>query len=305
MAVTGTNYALSNFLFEVNGQQAGTLSAFTPPTYEAEVVGQAMGPDGFTKQSIGGKPKVGEAKLTYSVAQSGPMWDIIESVLNKNCQEFTSAVILSDMNYKGKRRIDMMGCMVKELSFPKLDAKDHKKAFDATVSFTVETLKYSPESAAIQGTMSKKFKNWMVANFECIGMPGGISGASVMNVELPKLTAKIQMLHVGPNRHPESHYTAWEIKGLKTEHASADFNAVKDLCVKVIQDGAITDSEYGSWQVDLKDQTFKTVLGSMMFNETAPNKFTWAPELKSGDTMATCSVEWVLEEMRWKNQHKD
>jgi len=305
MAISGTNYALSNFLYEVNGQQAGTLNAFTPPTYEAEVVSQAMGPDGISKQSIGGKPKVGECKIVYSVAQSGPMWTIIESVLNKNCQEFTSAVILADMNYKGKRRIDMMGCMVKELSFPKLDAKDHKKAFDATVSFTVETLKYSPESNAIQGVMSKKFKNWMVANFEPIGMPGGIQANSVMNIELPKLTAKIQMLHVGPNRHPESHYTAWETKGLKTEHASAGFNEVKDLCVKVIQDGAITDSEYADWSVDIKDQTFKTVLGSGIFKQTAPQKFTWAPELKSGDTMATCSVEWCIEEFRFDNKHKD
>jgi hypothetical protein len=302
MALT-TGHAITNFIYEVNGMAAGYLSSFTAPTYEVEEIKQALGPDGVTKV-MAGNAKIGEKKFSMNMAQTGAFWDIIESVLNKNCQEYNAAVILADQNYKGKRRIDMMGCMIKELSLPKLEAKDGKKHMELTVTATVESLKFAPDSSSIQGVVAKGAKNWLVSNFEPIGMPGGIKGDSVMSLELPKLQAKISESHVGTRRLPERHYAAWETSGLKTEHNAPGFNEVQALCVKVIQDGALTDAEYADWGVDLKDQTMKKVLCSFNFVQTAPKKFTWAPELKGGqDSMATCSVDWMIEEFRWKNQH--
>ena len=298
-------YNITNFAVDINGAFGGYLSSFTAPTYEVEEIKQALGPDGISKV-MAGNPKIGEAKAAYNMSQTGGMWTVVESVLNKSCTEFTSAVILADQDYKGKRRIDMLGCMVKELSWPKLEAKDGKKHMEMTITWTVESLKFGPESAAVQGTISKKAKNWLVSNFEPIGMPGGIKSDSVMVLELPKITAKIAEEHVGMHRLPTRHWSAWEVAGLKTEHSSTGFNEVKDLCVKVIQDGALTDDEYADWSVDIKDQTFKTVLASGIFKQTAPKKFTWSPELKGGqDTMATCSVDWMIEEFRWDNKHKD
>jgi hypothetical protein len=296
-------FNLTNFIYEVNGKAAGYLSSFTAPTYEVEEIKQALGPDGVSK-IMAGNPKIGDKKFTINMSQTGEFWTIIESVLNKNCQEYNAAVILADQNYKGKRRIDMMGCMIKELSLPKLEAKDGKKHMELTVSASVESLKFAPDSSTIQGVMSKKAKNWLVSNFEPIGMPGGIKSDSVMSIELPKLTAKIAEEHKGMFRLPTRHYAAWETSGLKTEHSATGHNEVQALCVKVIQDGALTDEEYADWGVDLKDQTMKTVLCSFNFVQTAPKKFTWAPELKGGqDGMATCSVDWMIEEFRWKNTH--
>ena len=37
-----------------------------------------------------------------------------------------------------ERRIDMTGCLVKELSFPKLDAKDGKKHMEMTITAVAE-----------------------------------------------------------------------------------------------------------------------------------------------------------------------
>jgi hypothetical protein len=297
-------YNVTNFVFDIDGEMGGYLSSFTPPTYEVEEIKQALGPGGETKV-MAGNAKIGDVKFAYNMSQTGKMWTVMESVLKKNCTEFSSAVILADQDYKGKRRIDMIGCMVKELSFPKLEAKDGKKHMEATITCSVEGVKFGPESNAIQGTISKKAKNWLVSNFEPIGPPGGIKPDSFMVIELPKFTAKIAEEHIGMRRLPTRHYSAWEVGGLKTEHSSTGFNEVKDLCVKVIQDGALTDEEYADWGVDIKDQTMKTVLCSITFKQTAPKKFTWSPELKGGqDTMATCSVDWMMEECFIDNKHK-
>ena len=298
-------YNVTNFALDINGKYGGYLSSFTAPTYEVEEIKQALGPGGETKVMLG-NPKIGEAKFVYNMSQTGELWTIMESVIKKNCQEFSMAVVLADQNYKGKRRIDMTGCLVKELAFPKLDAKDGKKHMEMTITAVCERVDFKPDSNAIQGTISKKAKNWLVSNFEPSGMPGGIASNSVINLELPKFTAKIAEEHTGMMRLPTRHYSAWEIAGLKTEHSSTGFDAVKDLCVKVIQDGAIDDSEYADWGVMIKDQTMKKDLCEFTFKFTAPKKFTWAPELKGGqDGMATCSVEWVLEECFVNNMHKE
>ncbi len=297
-------YNVTNFALDINGQYGGYLSSFTAPTVEVEEIKQALGPGGETKVMLGNL-KLGDIKFAYNMSQTGELWTIMESVLKKNCQEFQMGVVLADQNYKGKRRIDMTGCLVKELSFPKLDAKDGKKHMEMTITCVAEKVDFKPDSSPIQGNISKKAKNWLVSNFEPSGMPGGIPAQSVINLDLPKFTTKPAQEHTGMMRLPTLHYAAWEVAGLKTEHSSTGFDAVKDYVNKVIMDGALTDEEYSDWAVMIKDQTMKTDLCEFTFKYTAPKKFTWAPELKGGqDGMATCTLEWVLEECFVNNMHK-
>ena len=297
-------YNVTNFVLDFDGEQGGYLSAFTAPTLEVEEIKQSLGPGGETKV-MHGNPKWGEAKMVFNISQTGKLWTVMESVLKKDCTEFNMGIVLADQNYKGKRRVDMTGCLVKELSFPKLDAKDGKKHLEVTFTAVCESVEFKSDSSAIQGVINKTAKNWLCSNFEPSGMPGGIKSDSVMNLELPKFVAKIADENTGMKRFPTRHYSAWEVSGLKTEHSSTGFEEVKALAVKVLQDGAITDEEYSDWGVDIKDQSLKKVLGTFTFKYTAPKKFTWAPELKGGqDGMATCSLDWMLEECFLENKHK-
>jgi hypothetical protein len=297
-------YNVTNFVLDFDGVMGGMLSSFTPPTMEVDKISQALGPDAVTKQ-MHGNLKFGEAKMVYNMSQTGKMWTICKSVLDKACTEFNMAVILADQDYVGKRRIDMMGCMVKELSFPKLEAKDGKKHMEMTITATVENVKFGAESAKIQGTMAKNAKNWLVSNFEPIGPGGGIKPDSFISIEIPKYTLKIAEEHTGMRRVATRHYSAWELSGLKSEHSSTGFKEVQDYCVKILQDGDIKDSEFHDWGVDVKNQTMKQTLCTFNFIQTAPQKFTWSPELKGGqDGMATCTVEYMIEEMTVENQHQ-
>lgn len=297
-------YNVTNFYLDIDGEAGGYLSSFTAPTVEVEEISQALGPGGETKKMTGNL-KYGDVKYVYNMSQTGKMWTVVESVLKKACTEFNMGVVLADQNYKGKRRIDMTGCLVKEISFPKLDAKDGKKHMEMTITAQAEKVDFKPDSGNVSGIISKKAKNWLVSNFETSGMPGGIPPQSVLNMDLPKITVKTAEEHHGMFRLPTRHYAAWETSGLKTEHSSTGFDAVRDLVNKVIMDGALTDEEYSDWAVDVKDQTMKTVLATFTFKYTAPKKFTWAPELKGGqDGMATCSLEWINEETLVDIKHK-
>ncbi len=294
-------YNVSNFMCTIDNGEPGYLSSFTAPTLETEKISQALGPGGETKQ-MHGNVKFGDPKLVVNMADAGPMWTVMESVLNKSCTEFQMAVILADQNYKAKRRIDMAGCLVKELSFPKLDAKDGKKHMEMTVTAVCEGATYAAgDNNVIKAALSKKAKNWLVSNFEPSGMPGGIDPLGVTAITLPKSVAKIAEEHTGMMRLSTKHYAAWEVSGLTTEHSSHNYLPVQDLCVKVLQNGIIEDHEFEDWAVFVKDQTMAKELASFTFEATAPSKFTWAPELKGGaDGMAILTVEWMLEGCRLK-----
>ncbi len=200
-----------------------------------------------------------------------------------------------------RRAIEMSGCLIKEIGLGKLSAGDGKKLYEISITFEMEKCTFlKGDDKVIQGTLGTKNKNWLCSNFEPVGMPGGIQGESVIDIEAGKMTAKIGKEHVGMFRYGTKHYTSWEVAGLKTTHLPIAYDAALAYVNKVLADGAITDEEYMPWSVDIKDQTMKNVLGTINYTGTAPQKFTWSPQLKGGgDTMSNFSIDWLLQTLRF------
>lgn len=297
-------YNTTNFVVTLNGVAGGYLTSFSPPSYEADAIKMALGPDGVSRQQVG-KPKLGDFKWVFNISEAGPMWDLMDAVIKKNCQEFEAYVGLADQNYKVKRGIAMQRCLIKELSFSALDAKNGKGLFEATMTGICEELKYEGAADVIKANMSNKAKSWMTAHFHPVGIGGGIKPESITKIDLCKYTAKIGEEHVGMFRLPTRHYAAWDVAGLKTEISSTGFDAAKDLCVKVLHDGEITEGDFVDWSVNIMAHNNKTQVGEVVFIQTAPQKFTWAPELKGGqDTMATSTIDWLCEQQFWNIMHK-
>lgn len=304
MAISNKGYNTTNFVVQLNGQAGGYLTSFTAPTYEADKITMALGPDGVSRQMTG-KPKLGEFKWVFNIAEAGPMWDLMDAVIKKNCQEFEAYVGLADQDYKIKRGIAMQRCLIKELSANALDAKDGKGLMEITMSGVCEGLAYEGAGDVIKANMSMKAKGWPRAMWEPIGLPGGILPQSITKIDLCKYTAKIAEEHVGMHRLPTRHYAAWEVAGLKTEISAIGFDAAKDLCVKVLHDGEIQETDFVDWSVNIKAHNNKTQVGEVVFIQTAPQKFTWAGELKGGtDQMAVSTIEWLCENQFWKITHK-
>jgi hypothetical protein len=295
-------YNVSNFALELGGKTAGYLSSFQAPSYEVEEISQGLGPDWVAKK-MHGNPKIGEATASFNISQTGYLLDWVASVWRKDCMEMDAAVMLADQNYEIKRRIDMMRCLISGVEFPALDAKDGKKHLEITVKFKPEELKYTAGGGKLQGTLGTKAKNWLVSNWK-ITIPG-IKSEYVTKVELPKLTPKIAEEAHGAFRLPTRHYASIEISSMKVEISSAGFEDAKNMAVKVIQDGVISESEYFDILIDMYDQSMKNVLGTFTCIGCGLKKFDWAAKLEGGkEGMALSTLEFMVEEFNFDVKHK-
>jgi len=297
-------YNVTNFHAVVNGMNGGYLTQFGPPTYEGDAIKQALGPDGVTKMMVG-KPKIGDAKCSYNISEAGPLIDLMNQILKKNVTHFDAYVALGNQDYKIQRAISMLGCLPKEFGFSKLDSKDGKKLFEVNLTFAVEDMKYEKGGDAIKSNLSNKAKSWLCAHFHPVGIFGGIPPQSITAIDLCKYTAKISEEHTGMLRQPTRQAAAWEVAGHKIEGQPSGFEAAKDHVVKCLYDGEINEGDFVDWSVNIMAPNNKDIIGEVVFIQSAPQKFTWAPELKGGgDSMATWTIDCITEEMRIEPKHK-
>lgn len=305
MALAKNAYATTNFLCAIDGAGSNFLMTFDPPTLEADKIEVPLGAQGETERALG-NPTYGDAKCTINPAHSAPWLTIINSVFDKSCVEFQARVDLCNHDYKSKRAVQMDGCLIKEVGLGSLKAGDGKKLLEFSLTWEMETLAFlKGDDKVISGVLGSKNKNWLASNFEPIGLPGGIPGESVTEIDMGKMAAKIGKEHVGMHRFATKHYTAWDFSGLKTTHSSIGYDAALAYVQKIVQDGNITDGEYTDWEVALKTQTMKDVLGTVVYTKTAPQKFTWSPQLKGGaDSMSTFSIDWLAQTARFKPEWK-
>ncbi len=299
-------HAASNFYCMVNGQSGGYLQSFTPPSLEVDKIQAQLGPDGFTKFA-GGRMKLGDAKAVTNISEANALWQLIEAVQDKNCQYFEAAFGVADANYKSVREIEMTTCLMKEISFKALDAKDSKSLMEVTATWTMEDVKYSNGTGSvIKGNLSNKAKGWQTSYFDPIGVFGGIPPQGITKIDLCKHTAKIVEEHSGMHRRAQKNYASWSTEGLKVEGSATKgaYEAARDYCVKLMYDGVLQETEFVDWSVNIKDPSHKNVVGEVLFIQTAPMKFTTGAEAKVGDAPMQWIIELACEGQKMKIQQK-
>jgi hypothetical protein len=303
MSIKGGHYAVANFHTEIDGEAAGYLSSFAPPSYEVEEVAQALGPDYVTKKMMG-SPKIGEATAVFNISQAGKWMDWSATVWNKQCVEKDIVLKLADQNYEIKRGIDMSMCTITGIEFPELKGSEGKKHFEVTAKFQAESLKYTGAGGKVQGTLGQKAKSWMTNNFE-IHPFGGIKTEFITEFSLPKVTPKIAKEHHGKFRLPVMHYSSIEFASIKLTIGAAGHKSAEDLAKRIIQDGMCEEKEFLDIICDMKDQSLKQVLGTFTMIGCGLKKFDWAPKLEGGkEGLATATLEFMVEDFRYTVQHK-
>lgn len=299
--VNGTNFVLA-----INGQAGNFLNSFTAPEMKADLIKVALGPDGVSPQAHGNLTLT-DPKWSFAFSHVGPLWDIMNSVLQKQCVEFQARVDLANSNYESVRAVDMIDCLIKEISFSNLEAKDGKGLFEVTMTSQISNVKYAAgDKKKLQATGKNNAKRVLKSNFRP-QLPGGLKPESVTKMELPKLTCKIGQEAFGVQRLPTFHYAAWEVSNLKTEHSQTDYEGVRAYVQKIIQDGEVTPEEYAPAAVEILSHNLKETLTTFNFGGCAPYEFKWGAEFKGGqDAMSQVTVAWTTETMECtKATHQD
>jgi hypothetical protein len=285
----------TNFMLAINGAAGGFLNSFTAPDFKTELIKVPLGPDGISPQAHGNF-SLSDPKFSFALSHVGPLWDIMNSVLQKQCVEFQARIDLANQNYESMRAVELINCLVKELSFSNWEGKDGKGLAEVTMTCAIEDAKYlKGDKKKLQATAKNNAKRILKSNFRT-QLPGGLKGESVLKFETPKLTCKVAREDTGASRAWTNHYAAWELSNAKTEHSHTDHDALIAYVTNIMKDGNITPEEYGPMAVEVLSHNLKETLMTFEFTGCAPYEFKWAPELKGGqDTMVSSTVSWTTE----------
>jgi hypothetical protein len=282
----------SKLFIEITGEPGGSVSSFRAPAREVGPI-QALGPDsGLSK--LPGKPLIGDARLTLSISESGPVFDWVAEAMRGTAVAKDVAIILANQDYKVTRRVEMRSCLITEINFPALDAGD-KSSFQVGLILQPEDVASVKGSGVVVSSLPPKTKGWRASNFR-VTLPW-FDPRYVTRVELPKVTIKVATETHGSFRLPTRHYAAIEIKGLRTTHASQGIEAAEDVVTKLFADGVVDDSERGDITIEILDQTLRTVLATFTAAGSVPTRFD-PPELKAAqDVLPVAQIQYAVESL--------
>jgi hypothetical protein len=301
------SYGATRFWLGINGQFAGYLETFSAPAAKVEDIKFSAGPDSVQFRSHGNL-SYGDCKAKYAFSQTGPLYDIVNALIQKNAVEFQARVDIGDHNYKSKRAVDMVDCLVKEIQFDNVDVKDGKALFSTTMTWACSSAKYLVGDSKVGQAASKnEGKRLLKSNYRCT-LPGGLDPKGVTKFELPKITVKHGKEGRSDEREELLHFTGWDLSSPKSTHSSIDYKAVTDYVKKILLDGAITPNEWMPGSLTLLGHDMKAEHATFNFAGMCIHEFNWADgELKAGggDTMATCSLTWQIEGFQLDQGLKD
>ncbi|HEY5921948.1 MAG TPA: phage tail protein [Kofleriaceae bacterium] len=166
-------YAAAHFGLELDGKQEVSLfRSIEGGGVKADVMTYQYGINdqngGYHRFRLLGKPKFEDIKLQVGMSMSGPFYDWIAAFFKGQPLRKNGAIIAGDFYYKERARRTFMNAMIKELTFPKLDANDKNPVY-MNVGLAVESIEFAKGSGNAMPTQAKNFddkqKHWTANNF--------------------------------------------------------------------------------------------------------------------------------------------
>ncbi|MEO8555009.1 MAG: phage tail protein, partial [Kofleriaceae bacterium] len=123
------SYAAAHFALELDGKDTvGLFRSIEGGGVRADVMTYQNGAN-YDRWRQLGKPKFEDIKLQVGMAMSQPFYDWIAKFFDGKADRKTGAIVAADFYYKERARRDFTEAMIKELTFPKLDATDKNPAY--------------------------------------------------------------------------------------------------------------------------------------------------------------------------------
>ena len=159
-------YAAAHFALELDGKKdVGLFRSIEGGGVKAEVMTYQSGANYDRWRSIG-KPKFEDIKVQVGMAMSEPFYAWISKFFDGIADRKNGAIVAADFYYNERARREFTNAMIKELTFPKLDAQDKNAAY-MTVALAVEGIVFKKgEGAKLQQNNGMQAqKQWTSCNF--------------------------------------------------------------------------------------------------------------------------------------------
>lgn len=158
-------YAAAHFAFELDdNKDIGFVKAIEGGGIKADVMTYQSGLH-YDRWRQVGKPKFEDIKLSVGMDMSKPFYQWIESFFTGKPDRRSGALVAADFHYKERARREFSEALIKELTFPKLDASD-KNAALMNVTLAVEHIEYKPGNGKVRvPTAYSREKVWTPSRF--------------------------------------------------------------------------------------------------------------------------------------------
>jgi phage tail-like protein len=161
-------YAAAHFGLELDGKHEVSLfRSIEGGGVRADVMTYQNGAS-YDRLRVLSKPKFEDIKLQVGMSMTEPFYVWIKDFFEGKPTRKNGAIVAADFYYKERARRTFTEALIKELTFPKLDAQD-KSAVYMNVGLAVEDITFVKGSGNQLPTQAKNFdehqKHWTANNF--------------------------------------------------------------------------------------------------------------------------------------------
>jgi phage tail-like protein len=208
MALSSNVYSAAHFALELDGKQEVSLfRSIEGGGVKADVMTYQYGANGGqTRFRQLGKPKFEDIKLQVGMSMSWPFYKWIEQFFTGKAERKNGAILAADFYYMERARRSFSNALIKELTFPKLDASD-KSAIYMNVAISPEDIKFEKGNGNKLPLQTKNFdskqKDWTANNYE-FTLGGPLAEACRRVTKIDSFTIKQNIIehHVGGQKAP-------------------------------------------------------------------------------------------------------
>jgi phage tail-like protein len=205
-AIQNRSYAAAHFGLELDGSEnVGLFRSIEGGGVRADVM-TYQGGGSYLKMRQLGKAKFEDVKVQVGMAMSKPFYDWIADFFEGKATRKTGAIVAADFYYNERARRSFDGAMIKELTFPKLDAGDKNAAY-MTLAIACETITFEkgkgvklPQPAGFDTQ-----KLWTACNFSFTLDGLGEACRRVSKIDSFTVKQTIIEYHSGGERWPTKH----------------------------------------------------------------------------------------------------
>lgn len=196
-------YAAAHFALELDGKdQVGLFRSIEGGSIKADVMTYQNGANRDRWRQLG-KPKFEDIKLQVGMSMSRQFYTWIDEFVDGVGTRKNGAIVAADFTYTERARREFTEAMIKELTFPKLDATDKNPAY-MNVTMAVESLKFLPGGGRKLNPPAgmEKQRLWTACNFRFRLDGFGDSCRRVSKVDSFTIKQNVAEYHGGGMRGP-------------------------------------------------------------------------------------------------------
>jgi phage tail-like protein len=306
MTLNARAYSAAHFMMELDDTKGiGIFKSIEGGGVKADVMTYQNGANYDRWRSLG-KQKYEDIKIQVGQAMAAPFYEWIEAFFDGSGVRKNGAIIAADFHYKERARREFKEALIKEITFPKLDASDSKSGYIG-ITFAVETIRFMPGNPRVlaQSPGTEEQKLWSPSNFRFRLDDFEQACRRVTKVDALTIKQNIIEHHVGGRQSPIKTPSQIDFPNIVFHVPEADAAPFMNHFTKraMVNEREQPPQQRHHGMIEILDQTMETLstlqfYGAEIFSVSPANSDSGSDEIK------LVKIELCVEKMKFSYNKK-